>query len=190
MYMNNKAVEALAKGEPMTHTHGRARRSCRVRSISARTTLWVSSTCAVATWRRLTKVFSYLLEREPANARAMSNLAQVFARQGRDAESGVLLRRLAQDRTDRPVSLLQPRSGGDGTAEFPASARELFAKEVARADYQSEFHFWLAVANFKLGDIEPAQKSIESGDGQWRDRARTASLYAAKLAWLQTHREQ
>ncbi len=39
---------------------------------------------------------SYLLEREPANARAMSNLAQVFARQGRDVESAALLRRLAQ----------------------------------------------------------------------------------------------
>ena len=66
-------------------------------------------------------------------------------------------------------------------------ARELFEKEVARADYQAEFHYWLALANFKLGDIEPARKhltlAIENGMTR-NDR----ELYAAKLAWLQTHR--
>ena len=48
-------------------------------------------------------------------------------------------------------------------------ARELFAKEVARADYNAEFHFWLALANFKLGDIEPAKKAPGSRNGKRRD---------------------
>jgi hypothetical protein len=65
-------------------------------------------------------------------------------------------------------------------------ARDLFAEEVARAGYNGEFHYWLALANFKLGDIEPARKhltlALENGVTR-NDR----ELYAAKLAWLQTH---
>ena len=47
-------------------------------------------------------------------------------------------------------------------------------------------HGWLALANFKLGEIEPARKhlrlALENGVTR-NDR----ELYAAKLAWLQTH---
>ena len=68
-----------------------------------------------------------------------------------------------------------------------ATARDLFSKEVARADYYAEFHFWLALANFRLGDNENARKQLTLA----LDRSATQTerdLYAAKLAWLRAQK--
>ena len=96
MYMNNKAVEALVEGRS-DDAYAWAREAI----FQSPEYLGSHNTLGVIYMRRgdlaqSATVFSYLLEREPANARAMSNLAQVFARQGRNAESAALLRRLAQ----------------------------------------------------------------------------------------------
>jgi thioredoxin-like negative regulator of GroEL len=65
------------------------------------------------------------------------------------------------------------------------AAKTWFAKEVARADYNHEFHFWLGVAYAKLGESERAQRQVllalERSSGH-DDR----NLYAAKLAWLRS----
>jgi TolA-binding protein len=70
-----------------------------------------------------------------------------------------------------------------------ASARQLFRKEVSRAAYVPEFHFWLALANWGLGDLPGARgeiaKALENS-ATVRDR----ELYGAKLAWLNEMREQ
>ena len=66
------------------------------------------------------------------------------------------------------------------------AAKTWFAKEVARADYNHEFHFWLGVAYFKLGDIERAQRQLLLA--LERSSARSdRDLYAAKLAWLRSN---
>lgn len=185
MYMNNKAVEALVEGRADD-----AYAWTREAIFQSPEYLGSHNTLGVIYMRRgdlaqSAMVFNYLLEREPTNARAMSNLAQVLARQGRDAESAALLRRLAQIEPVAPFHYFNLGLAAMEQENFKL-ARDLFAKEVARADYYAEFHFWLALANFKLGDIEPAKKhltlAIENGVTRG-DR----ELYAAKLAWLQTH---
>ncbi len=185
MYMNNRAVEALVDGRP-DDAYAWAREAV----FQSPEYLGSHNTLGVIYMRRgdlaqSEKVFSYLLQREPANARAMSNLAHVFARQGRDAESAALLRRLAQIEPVAPFHYFNLGRAAMERADFRL-ARDLFAKEVARADYHAEFHFWLALANFKLGEIEPARKhlalAVENGVTR-QDR----ELYAAKLAWLKTH---
>jgi Flp pilus assembly protein TadD len=185
MYMNNKAVEALVEGRSDD-----AYAWTREAVLQSPAYLGSHNTLGVIYMRRgdlaqSARVFSYLLEREPANARAMSNLAQVFARQGRDTESAALLRRLAQVEPIGPFHYFNLGLAAMEQQNFQV-ARDLFAKEVARADYNAEFHYWLALANFKLGDIEPARKhltlALENGVTR-NDRA----LYAAKLAWLQAH---
>jgi hypothetical protein len=67
-------------------------------------------------------------------------------------------------------------------------ARELFAREVARADTNPEFHFWLGVADWRLGEESAAmrQLALAMNNSLTRDQHR---LYAAKLAWLQAHRQ-
>ncbi len=185
MYMNNKAVEALVEGRP-DDAYAWAREAV----LQNPEYLGSHNTLGVIYMRRgdlaqSEKVFSYLLELDPASARATSNLAQVFARQGRDAESAALLRRLAQIEPVAPFHYFNLGRAAMEQADFRL-ARDLFAKEVARADYHAEFHFWLALANFKLGDIEQARKhltlALENGVTR-NDR----ELYAAKLAWLKTH---
>jgi len=68
------------------------------------------------------------------------------------------------------------------------SARELFAREVARADGNHEFHFWLGVADWRLGEESAAlrQLTLAKDNSVTRDQH---NLYAAKLAWLQAHRQ-
>jgi tetratricopeptide (TPR) repeat protein len=64
------------------------------------------------------------------------------------------------------------------------AAKEMFAREVDRAAYYHEFHFWLALAYVGLGDMEPARRhmalAIENSTTR-KDHA----LYAAKLHRLQ-----
>lgn len=188
MYMNNKAVEALVDGRS-DDAYAWAREAI----LQSPEYLGSHNTLGVLYMRRgdlaqSAKVFNYLLERDATNARAMSNLAQVFARQGRDVESAALLRRLAEIEPVAPFHYFHRGLAAMEQEDFKL-ARDLFAKEVARADYHAEFHYWLAVASFKLGEIEPARKhltlAMENGATR-NDRA----LYAAKLAWLQTHKFQ
>jgi tetratricopeptide (TPR) repeat protein len=185
MYMNNKAVEALVEGRS-DDAYAWAREAV----FQDPAYLGSHNTLGVIYTRRgdldqSARVLSYLLERDPTNARAMANLAQVFARQGRDTESAALLRRLAQVEPVGPFHYFNLGLAAMEQQNFQV-ARDLFAKEVARADYNAEFHYWLALANFKLGEIEPARKhlklALENGVTR-NDR----ELYAAKLAWLQTH---
>ena len=170
MYMNNKAVEALADGRVRRRLCMGARGDIPKSGLPGLAQhAWASFTCGVAIWHSPQRSLDYLLEREPMNARAMSNLAQVFARQGRDVESAALLRRLAQIEPVGPFHYFQPGPGGDGAGKLSCSRGSCFEKEVARADYQAEFHFWLALANFKLGDVEPARKHLALRDGKWCD---------------------
>ena len=65
--------------------------------------------------------------------------------------------------------------------------RDLFAKEIDRAPYNHEFHYWLAVAYAGLGDRERARKelvvALETSSTS-NDRA----MYAAKLDRIRSSR--
>lgn len=185
MYMNNKAVEALVEGRS-DDAYAWAREAI----LQSPEFLGSHNTLGVVYMRRgdlaqSAKVFTHLLEREPANARAISNMAQVLTRQGRTAESEALLRRLAQIEPAPPFHYFNLGLAAMEQQNFKV-ARDLFAKEVARADYQAEFHFWLALANYKLGDIEPARKHLTLALENSVTR-RDHDLYTAKLAWLRSH---
>jgi Flp pilus assembly protein TadD len=65
-------------------------------------------------------------------------------------------------------------------------AKLLFAKEVERADYNSEFHFWLGVAHFRLGEMKEARKQLAIAV----ENSTTGTdheLYAAKLQRLRSY---
>ena len=66
-----------------------------------------------------------------------------------------------------------------------AAARDWFAKEVARADYYHEFHYWLALAQFRLGDVEQARQHLARAM-EYSTTRRDRDLYAAKLAWIRS----
>ena len=69
------------------------------------------------------------------------------------------------------------------------AAKALFTREVRRAPYNDEFHFWLGVAHLRLGEAAQAREQIAlaldnstTRDGQ--------ALYSAKLAHLRRQKSK
>lgn len=185
MYMNNRAVEALMQDRSDDAYAW-------VREAMRQSPGFMSSynTLGVIYLRRgelqlAAQVFNRVLEGEPENTRAMANLAEVLARQGKIAESNALLRRLAQIEPNPPYYYFNLGLAAMKRNDY-RSARDLFAKEVARADYHAEFHYWLGLANFNLGDTEQATKHLALAREYSTSRG-DRDLYAAKLAWLKSH---
>ncbi len=52
-----------------------------------------------------------------------------------------------------------------------------------RSAYYHEFHFWLALANWGLGDVRSARKQIALAL-ETSTTANDHKVYAAKLDWL------
>lgn len=185
MFMNNRAVEALVDGR-LDDAYGWAREAVAQDAgfVAAQNTLGVVYLRHGDLAQAVT-VFDHVLQRDAHNLPAMANLAQAMERQGRTEESVALYRRLAQLEPNPPFHFFNLGQAAMKRGDYQ-TARALFAKEVARADYYHEFHFWLALANFGLGDLERARKHLALA----RENSTTRSdrdLYAAKLAWLRAH---
>jgi tetratricopeptide (TPR) repeat protein len=185
MFFNNRAVEALARGE-LDEAYGWAREA-----------IWRSpqfensyNTLAVVYLhhgdpQQASRVFRYALERAPENATVLSNLADTLDQMG-DHEGAVALRfRLARIDPDPPYYFFNLGVEAMQRHDFE-SARSLFAKEVRRADYNHEFHYWLGVAYFKLGQFDRARRQLLLAIERTQSRG-DHELYAAKLAWLQAN---
>jgi len=188
MFMNNRAVEALVQGR-IDDAYAWARESIRHNPefMSSLNTLGIIY-MRKAAQQPAEQVFSHVLEREPLNTRAMANLAETFARQGKVAESSALRQRLAQLEPEPPFHYFNLGLAAMKRNDY-RSARDLFAKEVARADYYAEFHYWLGLANYKLGDVGLASKHLALAREYSTTRG-DRDLYSAKLAWLKARAHQ
>jgi tetratricopeptide (TPR) repeat protein len=185
MYMNNRAAEALVDGRfDDAYAWARAAIHENPGFVSPYNTLGVIY-LRHGDLGQAALVFGHVLEHEPENTRAMSNLAEVLSRQGRVAEAASLRNKLAQLEPEPPFHYFNLGLAAMKKNEF-GLARAMFAKEVARADYNPEFHFWLGLANFRLGDVELARKHLSLAMENSTTRA-DRDLYAAKLAWLRAH---
>jgi tetratricopeptide (TPR) repeat protein len=180
MYMNNRAAEALARGQVREAywwvRHGWAQDS---RFANLYNTLGViyrhrgafqASLQALAVARRL----------EPDNEHVTRNLAGVRAAQlaaGGPATTSPLgvqangLQRaraaLAQGRSTQALSMLQ--------------------LELDMAPHSHEIHYWMAVALARIGDGETARRHLELA-ARYSEDGELQALYAGKLARLKLHR--
>ena len=182
MYMNNRAAEALAQGQ-LDEAYWWARAAV-LRApdfASPYNTLGVVY-LRHADLQAAEQVLSSLLERRPRDTHALSNLATVLEQSGRAEESNVLRLRLARIEPFPPYYFFRLGAAAMQRGDFTA-AKSLFEKEVARADYSSEFHFWLGMANLRLGDTEEARKQLAIAVNYSTARAEH-DLYAAKLDLL------
>jgi tetratricopeptide (TPR) repeat protein len=184
MYMNNKAVEALARGQ-LDDAYGWAR------AAIAQDPGFLSSynTLGVVYQRHgnleeAEKVLSFAMERDPANTHVMSNLAAVLSALGRVAESKALTAKLEQMEPNPPFAFFARGLKAMRERNFEA-ARDLFAKEVDRAPYYHEFHFWLAAAYLGLGQSERARKEMDLAIETSTSR-NDRDFYAAKLERIKT----
>jgi Tfp pilus assembly protein PilF len=186
MYLTNRAAETLAAGR-LDDAYWWARAA-----IAKDPGFYDSYNVLGVVYRRhgnleaAERVLAYVLDLEPANTNVMSNLAGVLGDLGRIAERNELMRKLERLEPNPPFAFFNRGQAALRDGNF-AAARDLFAKEVDRAPYYHEFHFWLAVAYVGLGELEPAREELSlairySTTGSARD------LYAAKLDRITSQR--
>jgi Flp pilus assembly protein TadD len=179
MYMNNRAAEALTRGQlDDAYAWARAAITQDPGFPNSYNTLGVIYQ-RHGNLPQAEKALSYALEREPRNTRVMSNMVRVLDDRGRGAEARALASRLTQLEPNPPF--------GDFNAGLRAmqeknyqAARDLFAREVDRAPYYDEFHFWLAAAYLGLGKVEQARKELALAM-EYSTTRKDHDLYSAKL---------
>ena len=186
MYMNNRAVEALAQGQ-LDDAYWWAREAI----VQDPGFLSAYNTLGAVYQRRghaqeAERVFAQVLARDPRNTQVMSNLVVALDDLGRTDEARALSRRLAELDPVPPFSYFN-RGRAAMTAGDVRTARELFAKEVARAPYYHEFHYWLAVAEAALGEVESARVHLALAMENSTTRG-DHDLYAAKLERIKSGR--
>ena len=187
MYANNRAAEALADGR-LDEAYAWAAESVRRDPAFA----GAYNTLGVVYLRHgdfaeAERAFARVLADDAKDTRALANLAETYSRQGRTSEAQATRQRLAALETYAPYHFFELGMAAARRDDW-RSARELFAREVARAD-NHEFHFWLGVADWRLGDEAAARRHLALAIDNSVTRGQH-DLYAAKLAWLQAHRRQ
>jgi tetratricopeptide (TPR) repeat protein len=182
MYMNNRATEALVTGR-FDDAYAWARGAIQYDPAFMKT----YNTLGVIYHRhadlpQAARAFRYVLERDPANTAALANLAQLERQRGRTAEADALSRELARLESEPPFHFFDLGQEAMQLGDYK-TAREMFAREIDRDPYYHEFHFWLALADFRLGDLREAQAQLALALENSTTRG-DRDLYAAKLAWL------
>ncbi len=179
MYMNNRAAEALAGGD-VDSAYWWA--SAAIRQDPGFTSAY--NTLGVIYRRHgnaseAESVLEYALERDTGNTRVIANLIRVMEDLGQVAKAQALTQRLAQLEPNAPFSYFDPGLQAMREHDYK-TARDLFAKEMARAPFDHEIHYWLASAYAGLGDVEQARAQMLLAMAYSTSR-RDQDLYAAKL---------
>lgn len=182
MYMNNKAAEALAAGR-VDDAYWWARAALR----QDRQLLIAYNTLGVVYQRRglperAEQALRYAHALQPDDAHALGNLTLLLEAQGRSEEARPLRQALLRLQPEAPFADFEQGRRAMAQGDYRL-AKRLFERELRRDPDYHEFHFWLALAHLKLGEIEPARQHLVSA----RDQGTTLdqqALYAAKLARL------
>lgn len=185
MYMNNRAAESLARGQ-LSDAYWWARAAIAQDPAfrSAYNTLGVVY-LRHGDWPEAERVLGHVLEREPGNPQALSNLALALEKLGRVAESGALHGRLARIEPYPAFHFFDRGLAAMRLGDF-RTARDLFAREVDRDPYYHEFHYWLGAANLRLGNLGEARKHLALALENSTTRG-DRDLYAAKLERMRSH---
>lgn len=179
MYMNNRAVEALAAGR-VDDAYWWAREAI----VQSRDFLVAYNTLG-AVYRkhgdldRAEAVFRLVLAREPQNPQTMANLVTVLTAAGKLAEAQQLATALASLEPEPPFAHFKAGMAALQAGDARA-ARDAFVKELARDPDYHEVHFWLAVAYLRLGDPGQARAHVAVALENSTTR-KDRDIYAAKL---------
>lgn len=188
MYFNNRAAETLIQGGlDQAYAYAREAVHADPRFLPAYNTLGLIYRHHGQDERAL-RAFDYVLARDPAQRQAMANLADTLHALGRDAEAERWRERLARLEPDPPFHHLDLGRAAAQRGDW-AEARRQFERELARADYSAEVHFWMALASWHLGDVDAARREL----AQAVDASTTGAdraLYSAKLARLNASRQR
>lgn len=182
MFMNNRAVESLQHA-PLALAYAWAREALRLDPG-----FWTAyNTLGVIYQRRglgmaAERAYAAALARDDRHKSALQNMAKLLEHGGRAAEAALFTARLAQLERDPPFAFFDRGVAAAKAGDF-RSARELIQRELRRDPDYHEFHFWLAVALYGLGEVDQARTHLSTAMKNSTTR-REQALYASKLQRL------
>ena len=182
MFMNNRAAEALVRGE-LAQAYAYAREAV----IQAPDQSGAYNTLGVIYQRRglaeaAELAYGHALSRDSEQRAAMLNLSRLLDGQGRGAEAAPWRAKLARLEAEPPFHYFDLGRAAAQAGNFRA-ARELILREMRRDPDYHEFHFWLAVALYALGEVDQAREHLKTAMNNSTTR-QTQAIYAAKLQGL------
>ena len=182
MFMNNRAAEALARGD-VADAYAYAREAV----LREPGYVGAYNTLGVVYQRRglaeaAERVYRHALDRDADHRAALLNLSRLLAGQGRSAEAAPWRARLARLEAEPPFQHFDLGRAAAQAGDFRA-AREHILREMRRDPDYHEFHFWLAVALYGLGEVEQAREHLTTAMKNSTTR-REQAIYAAKLQRL------
>ena len=179
MYLNNRAAEFLAAGA-IDDAYWSARKAIEQDPafLNAYNTLGViyqhHGDRAAAE-----RSVRHALTLAPNNTIFMANLAQTLESEGKNQEANELRARLAQLEPYPPFHFFNLGQDAMKLGDY-MRARNLFQRELERAPDYHEFHFWLALADYNLGNLREADAHMAKALENSTTRG-DHDLYAAKL---------
>jgi Flp pilus assembly protein TadD len=184
MFMNNRAAEALAELH-LDEAYWWARAA--VMHLPTYSTPY--NTLGVIYQRHgdnllAERAFKATLTLEPESTIAMHNLVPVLSKLGKTEESAALAARLATLEPTPPYHYFHLAMKALEELRY-GEARELLNKEVRRAPFNHEFHFWLAIAHWRLGEANAARDELALALNNSTTHA-ASERYSAKLAFLRS----
>lgn len=185
MYMNNRAAEAIMQNR-VDDAYWWARAAIAHKS----TFLTAYNTLGVVYQRHgdhamAEKVFRRALEREPEDHIVLRNLLPALEQLGKKAEAADVARQLASIEPTPPFHYFHLGMKAMEQENF-SEAKRLFGREVRRAPYNHEFHFWKAIAHWRLGEARAAREEMSKAIDT-SNTADSTQKYSAKLAFLREH---
>lgn len=186
MFMNNRAAEALARGE-MANAYAYAREAV----IQDPAFAVAYNTLAVIYQRHgldeaAERAYRHAIAHDEDHRAAMHNLSRLLDAQGRGAEAAPWRAKLARLEVEPPFHHFDLGRAAIEAGDF-RSAREHILREMRRDPDYHEFHFWLGVAYASLGEHELARRHVARALENSTTR-REHDLYAAKLERLDARR--
>jgi Tfp pilus assembly protein PilF len=182
MFQNNRAAEALLQGR-LDDAYWWTRAAVARDPASA----MPLNTLAVIYERHGNKLlaeraYRAALEREPENPNMLRNFETVLAALGKTDEAQAVAKRLASLEPVPPFEYFHKGVAAYRDGQYD-KARDLFRREIKRAPYNDEFHFWLAASYLQLGRLADARDELALAVDS-STQVDTRKRYSAKLAHL------
>lgn len=182
MYFNNRAAESMVRNDyQQAYWFSKAAIQADTQFAPAYNTLGViymhQQQHALAQ-----AALSTAMQLEPQSTVTMSNMVQTLTALGRAEDAQKLHQKLLDQQPYPPFHFFHQGLAAMNQKDYN-KAKSLFQRELKRAPDYHEFHFWLGVAHYRLGEFVAAQLELDLAK-QNSTNQKDYALYAAKLNTL------
>lgn len=188
MYMNNRAAESMVRGK-LDDAYWWSRAAI----DNDPGFLMAYNTLATVYQRHgnldlAERTLRFAHQYDPHNTVVLFNLGELTEQLGKTEDSAKFKAELAVLEPYPPFYFFKIGQQAMADGDY-RKARSMFVREVQRAPYYHEFHFWLAKAALALGNLKEADKHMDLALNNSTTRSDSA-IYASKLANLRLYEER